>query len=347
MKKFLSLVLALTMVMSLAACGSNGNTPAAGSGSQGNDTPADVITIKVGHQLSQSHPYQMALEYMNELLQERTNGRVQLQIFPSSQLGSERELLEGIQMGTVDMCLATGPVASFDPDFYINDLPYIYKNTAHAYAVLDGEIGQSLLDGLEAYQMKGITFWETGWLCPFNNVREVKTPDDLKGLSLRTMENLTYVNYFTELDCNPVPMAYSEFVSSVSNGTINGTLSPIVTIYTDKTYQICPYITRSYQWYCPAAMIMRPDLWNSFDAETQEIFMNCAKEARDYERQCLADLEQEYMDAIKADGGVITEVDVSLWQSSTNAIQAAWKEVVPSKVSQELIDQIVALGEQY
>ena len=311
MKKVLSLVLALTMVMSLAACGSNGNTPAAGSGSQGNDTPADVITIKVGHQLSQSHPYQMALEYMNELLQERTNGRVQLQIFPSSQLGSERELLEGIQMGTVDMCLATGPVASFDPDFYINDLPYIYKNTAHAYAVLDGEIGQSLLDGLEAYQMKGITFWETGWLCPFNNVREVKTPDDLKGLSLRTMEN------------------------------------PIVTIYTDKTYQICPYITRSYQWYCPAAMIMRPDLWNSFDAETQEIFMNCAKEARDYERQCLADLEQEYMDAIKADGGVITEVDVSLWQSSTDAIQAAWKEVVPSKVSQELIDQIVALGEQY
>lgn len=352
MKKILSLVLTMAMLFSLTACGGSNSGPdtsQTGGNSPDEDGPADTtaVTIRVGHQLSQSHPYQTGLEYMDTLLQERTGGKIKLEIFPSSQLGSERELLEGIQMGTVDMCLAAGPVASFDPAFYVNDLPYIYKNTQHAYAVLDGEIGQAMLDSLRDYQMQGICFFETGWLCPFNNQREVIVPEDLKGLSLRTMENLTYVNYFSALDCNPVPMAYSEFVSSVSNGTINGTLSPIVTIYTDKTYQICPYITRSYQWYCPATMIIRPDLWDSFGPEIQKIFLECAIEARDYERQCLADLEQEYLDAIVADGGTVTEVDTALWQSYTDAIQASWKNVVPSQVSQDLIDQIVALGEQY
>ena len=162
---------------------------------------------------------------------------------------------------------------------------------------------------------------------------------------MRTMENNVYVNYFTALGCNPVPMAYSEFVSSVSNGTINGTMSPIVTIYTDKTYEICPYITRAYQWYTPAALVMNLETWNSFDEELQQIFIECATEARDYERQQLAELEEQYVQEIIAEGGTVYDADKELWAAQNEAIEAAWSEIVPSLVSQELIDQIRALAE--
>lgn len=348
MKKVMSLILAMTIILCVSACGSRGGTPSgaqSAANSDSNTAGTAEYNLRLGDQLAQSHPYNTAAVYMAELIEERTNGRVHIDVFPSSQLGSERELLEGVQMGTVDMCIASGPMASFDSDFYIGDLPNLFTSKEHAYRVLDGEIGQNILDGLENVQMKGLSFWETGWLCMFNNERLIETPEDLKGLSMRTMENNVYVNYFSALDCNPVPMAYSEFVTSVSNGTINGTMSPIVTIYTDKTYEICPYITRAYQWYTPAALVMNLDVWNSFDDELKQIVSECAQEARDYERQQLAELEDGYIEEIKAAGGTVFDADTELWASQTDAIDAAWSEIVPSKVSQELIDQIRELAD--
>ena len=350
MKRFLSVVLILAMVVSFTACGGGASkAPAQGgdttSGSAAAPAKAE-FNLKFGHQLSESHPYQMAAEYMAKLIEERSNGRIHIDVFPSSQLGSERELCEGIQLGTVDLALATGPMASFDSDFYINDLPNLFTSKEHAYRVLDGEIGQQMLDGLDKVNMKGLTYWETGWLCMFNSKRLIKTPEDLKGLNLRTMQNQTYIDYFTALGCNPVPMAYSEYFTSVENGTVDGTLSPIVTIYTDKTYETAPYITRSYQWYCPAVLLMNVKVWNELGPELQEIVLTAAKEARDFERQKLAELEEADAQKIIDAGGQITDVDQNIWQNQDKAINAAWSSVVPSKVPQELIDKIEALADK-
>ncbi len=300
---------------------------------------------KCGHQLAATHPYQLGFEKMAQLLDERTNGRIRMDIFPSSQIGSERDLAEGIQMGTVDMALISGPMANFDPNFYINDLPNLFTSKAHAYRVLDGEIGQGMLDGLDRVGMKGLAFWETGFLCMFNNKVLIKEPKDLVGLNMRTMENITYINYFTALGCNPVPMAYGEYFTSVQNGTVNGTLSPIVTIYTDKTYQAAPYITDSRQWYCPTPVIMNKGLWDSLDANLQAEVQKAAIEARDYMRQLLADQEADCIREMEAAGATVTQVDQALWQNQTKAIEASYATIVPSKVSQELIDRIRALAD--
>ncbi len=301
---------------------------------------------KCGHQLAATHPYQLGFEYMAKLLAERTNGRIRMDIFPSSQIGSERDLAEGIQMGTVDLALVSGPMANFDSNFYINDLPNLFTSKAHAYRVLDGEIGRDMMDGLAKVGMKGLAFWETGFLCMFNNKKLIEKPEDLAGLSLRTMENIAYINYFTELGCNPVPMAYAEFFTSVQNGTVNGTLSPIPVIFTDKTYEIAPYITDSRQWYCPTPLIMNIGLWNSLDPELQKTVQQAANEARDYMRKLLVELEEECSRKITEAGGKITQVDQSLWQSQTKAIEASWASIVPSKISQELIDRIRSLADK-
>jgi TRAP-type C4-dicarboxylate transport system substrate-binding protein len=236
-------------------------------------------------------------------------------------------------------------MANFDSNFYINDLPNLFTSRAHAYRVLDGEIGQGMMKGLSKVGIKGLAFWETGYLCMFNNKRLIKTPEDLVGLNLRTMENITYINYFTAIGCNPVPMAYGEYFTSVQNGTVNGTLSPIVTIYTDKTYQAAPYITDSRQWYCPTPLLMNLTLFNSLEPQLQSQIERAAVEARDYMRKLLIDREADCVKEMEAAGATVTQVDQSLWQNQKKAIDAAWAPIVPSKISQELIDRIRALAD--
>ncbi len=300
---------------------------------------------KCGHILAATHPYHLGFEHMAKLLDERTNGRIRLDIFPSSQIGSERDLAEGIQMGTVDLALISGPMANFDPAFYINDLPNLFTSRAHAYRVLDGEIGQGMMDGLSRVGIKGLAFWETGYLCMFNNKILIRKPEDMVGLNMRTMENITYINYFNTIGCNPVPMAYGEYFTSVQNGTVNGTLSPIVTIYTDKTYEAAPYITDSRQWYCPTPLIMNIGLWNSLEPELQKTIQQAAWEARDYMRKLLADQEAGVIKEMEAAGAQVTQVDQAIWQGQTKAIEAAWAPIVPDKISREMIDRIRALAD--
>lgn len=343
-KRFMTAAVAAAMVFSLAACGEKIDQAQVENTVGGGSSEAEY-NLKFGHQLAATHPYQDAALMMAELVEERSGGRIHIDVFPSSQLGAERELCEGIQMGTVDLALATGPMASFDSNFYINDIPNLFTSTEHAYRVLDGEIGQSMLDGLSKANMKGLSFWETGWLCMFNSKRLIQTPEDAKGLNLRTMENRAYIDYFTALGVNPVPMAYSEYFTSVENGTVDGTLSPLVTIYTDKTYVAAPYITRAYQFYTPATLLMNVEKWESMDEELQEIILTAAQEARDFERKKLAELEADYTQQMIDAGATIIEADQSIWQNQKAAIDASWASIVPNQVPQELIDQIKALAD--
>jgi TRAP-type C4-dicarboxylate transport system substrate-binding protein len=140
-------------------------------------------------------------------------------------------------------------------------------------------------------------------------------------------------------------MAYSEYFTSVENGTVDGTLSPLVTIFTDKTYKTAPYITRANQFYCPATLLMNVEVWNSMDPELQEIILTAAKEARDFERTELAKLEADYTQQMIDDGATVFEADQNIWQNQQTAIDASWSSIVPSQIPQELIDEIKALAD--
>lgn len=248
------------------------------------------------------------MEYLNRLLQERTNGQISLDIYPSSQLGAERELVESVQMNTVDIALVTSPLANFDTDWYLFDIPSIFYTKEHAYEFLDGEYGQKMLDGLQDINIKGVSFWETGFFNIFDNLKAIRTPQDLEGLTMRVMENDAYITYFSALGANPVPMAYSEVFTGIQNGTVNGTLIPIAAIYMNQFYTVVPCITRCQNWYCPVTFIMSMDAWNSLPADLQKVFQECANEARDYMRQELTDTEEEQVTAMK-EAGCIFPVD--------------------------------------
>lgn len=328
------LMVALMAVL-MAGCG-GGNQPAAPS------APAEPekvnLVFKAGHVLAADHPYQLGLLKMDELLNEYTDGQIRLEAFPGSQLGGERELAEGAQTGTVDLGLVTAPLANFDSNWFIFDLPYLFDSRDHAYAFLDGEPGKAMLDGLASKNIKGVAFFETGFFNVFDNERPLVTPDDLKGLTIRTMENQAYLTYFKAMGANPVPMAYGEVFTALQNNTINGTLIPIASIYTSKFHEVAPYVSRTQNFYCPTTLIMSMDAWNKIPADLQDEFMKAAEGGRDYMRKLLADSEAQQIEAMKAEGAEVIEVDKTVWANHAS-VKAVYDELVPSKVPQTLVDK--------
>lgn len=193
-----------------------------------------------------------------------------------------------------------------------------------------------------------VSFWETGFFNIFDNLKAIETPQDLEGLTMRVMENDAYITYFSALGANPVPMAYSEVFTGIQNGTVNGTLIPIAAIYMNQFYTVAPYITRCQNWYCPVTFIMSMDAWNSLPADLQQIFQECANEARDYMRQELTNTEEEQVAAMKEEGCTIIDVDQEEWRElEADAVQAVKDEFVGTYIDQSTLDYIEEIGQKY
>ncbi len=306
---------------------------------------AGQITLKAGHVLAPDHPYNFGLLRMAEIVRERSGGELVINVFPSSQLGGERELAEACQMGTVDLALVTAPLASFDSNFYIFDIPALFTSKAHAYRFMDGPDGQAMMNGLAQKNIKGLAFWETGFFNIFDSKRPLKTPGDLKGLNIRTMENPAYIAFFAALGANPVPMAYGEIYTALQNGTVDGTLIPIASIFTSKFHQVAKYVSRTQNWYCPTPLIMSMARWRRLPENLQKIVQEAANEARDYMRKMLTDSEEEQIRQMIADGAEVLEVDKKLWFECAGT-DAVLKELVPAKVSPDLIAKVRALADK-
>lgn len=347
-RTFLAIVLAFGVVMSLTACGGQNNAASSDANSANSGDSKETYVFKVGHVQPQDHPYHTGMVYMNDLLKEKTNGRISLDIYPSSQLGAERELVESTQMGTIDIALVTSPMANFDTSWYLFDIPGIFYTKKHAYEFLDCEHGQAMLDGLSKVNIKGVSFWETGFFNIFDNSKPIETPQDLNGLTMRVMENDAYITYFSKLGANPVPMAYSEVFTGIQNGTVDGSVIPIAAIYMNQFYTVAPYITRCQNWYCPVTFIMSTQAWNSLPEDLQAIFQECANEARDYMRQELTDSEEAQVESMKESGCTIIEVNKDEWrQQEADAVQAVKDQFVGKYVEQSTLDYIEEIGKNY
>lgn len=354
-KRGISLILALTMTFALVAC-SNQSGPANNdsSGIQSSSTPTstpngdnagggEVKVLKAAHVLAADHPYNLGMMKMKELLEERTNGEIRMDIFPSSQLGNERELTEAIQLGTVDIALsAASVVANFSPNLVIYDLPYLFESRTQAYNFLDGELGRKYLNELEQYNIKGLGYWETGFSKLCNSKRPVSEPGDLKGLNIRTMENQPYMLYFSTLGANPVPMGWGDIYTSLQNGTIDGLTNPITAICTSQLNDYAIYLSRDDSHYCPILLLVSPSTWNSLTAEQQKILVECEEEARKYERKCVQEGEEALYKAFEENGGTIVDVDKEAFMNSAG-VKAVYESIVPSVIPADVIERARAL----
>lgn len=276
------------------------------------------VSLRLAHVVNEQDGFHIAAVKFQELVAERTDGKVSVQIFPNASLGDERTLLEGMQIGTVDMGVITnGPVANFVEPMAVFELPFLFASPEQAYEVLDGPIGQDLLDSLSSVNLKGLAYAERGFRNLTNSSRPVNSPADLQGLRIRVMENPVYIDTFRELGANSVPMAWTEALTAMQQGTIDGQENPVNVIHSFKLNETQSHMSLTRHTYAPAIFVMGMRSWNQLPAEAQEILVQAAREAAAHERQVNADMEAEQLDALRAAGMTIVEQpDIAAFQAA-------------------------------
>ncbi|MCD8139267.1 MAG: TRAP transporter substrate-binding protein [Planctomycetaceae bacterium] len=285
-------------------------------------------TIKLGTTVNEQDSFQIAAEKFAEIVKDRTNGEYVIEIFPNGALGDERIMLEGMQMGVLDMGIITsGPFVNFVPDFGVLDLPFIFSNNAHAHAVLDGPIGQGILAKLDDVGIKGLAYAERGFRNLTNSVRPVANATDIKGLKVRVMENEVYTTTFQALGVNAIPMAWSETLTALQQGTIEGQENPVNVIHSFKLWESQKYVTMTRHAYASAIFTMSKRLFDRLPEAVQTIVMDAAQEAAVYERDWVAQNEARQMDELKQHGMEITEdPDVDSFKAAVQSVYDRYPE---------------------
>ncbi len=289
-------------------------------------------TLQLGTTVNEQDSFQVAAEKFRDLVAERTNGAYVIEIYPNGSLGGEADMLESMSMGMLDMGIITsGPFVNYSKMMGVLDMPFLFANNEEAYKILDGEIGQGLLDTLEDANLKGLAYAERGFRNVTNSVRPVESAADLKGLKLRVMENEVYTKTFSALEVNAVPMAWADALTALQQGTVDGEENPINVVHSYKLWESQKYMTLDRHSYSTAIITMSLDLWNSLDEATQAIFKQSAQEAAEFERAWVAEQEAGQLANIKANGmEVVENPDVDSFRAAVQPVYEAYPQYAES-----------------
>jgi tripartite ATP-independent transporter DctP family solute receptor len=297
------------------------------------------VVLKLGHAVAPEHPYHLGAVRYSELVAQRTKNKVKIDVYPSTQLGNERDMVEGLQLGTIDLVVtSTGPLGGFVPRIFVVDLPFLFRDREHAYKVLDGSIGRELLDAFSAKGIRGLAFWENGFRQMTNSVRPIEKPEDLKGIKIRTMENKVHLSAFRAFGASPTPMAWSEVYTALQQKTIDAQENPIAIIYFQKIYEVQKYLALTGHFYSPAPLLMSLKAFNNLPKNIQKIMLDTAMDCATYERNLLRDNEAKQLAEIKAKGMLVTLPNKKPFQ---DAAAPVYKEF-ESQFGKEIIDRIIA-----
>jgi len=298
-----------------------------------------ALNIKLAHVVNEKDSFHLAAEKFKELTEKYTNGSVTVTIYPNAVLGDERTLLERMKMGIVDAGIITsGPIINFIPRFGAIDLPFLFRSPEHAYKVLDGSIGQSLFGEMEKQGWKGLAWAERGFRNLTNSKRPIKTPDDLKGLKIRVMQNPVYVDSFKALGANAVPMAWTEALTALQQHTIDGQENPLNVIVSFKLDESQKYMSVTRHAYAPAPIIMSMATWKKLNKSQQNAVLKAAQEAAQYERDFNNASEIAWMKDLTAKGMIIDTPDLKPFLEAVRPVYDTYS----GKFGKDFIESILA-----
>lgn len=339
MKRVLVLFLCLIMVVSFTACNSTPKEPEGTGDADGG--AAESVTLKAAHSVAETHPYHLGLVKFKELVEERTDGKINIELYSNAVLGDERACIEGLQMGTLDIAVSsTGPLGNFEQDFLVLDLPYLFKDVTHARTVLDSPIGEELMASLDNIGIVGAAFWENGFRNVTNSKRPINALADMNGLKLRTMENEVHMAAFKTFGVDPTPMAWSEVFTSLQTGALDGQENPIAIIHAQQLNTVQDYLAITNHVYSPSALLISKITMSDLSEENQKILIEAAKEAGNYERELLSSMEVDQLKELEEAGMTITRPDLDEFIKTAQTIYANYE----NQFTEGLIDDILSMA---
>ncbi|MCC5970002.1 MAG: TRAP transporter substrate-binding protein [Pararhodobacter sp.] len=298
--------------------------------------------IKIGYALAPDSHYGVAAERWQEVVEERTDGRFTFRHFPSSGLGGEREVIEGVQLGTVEATIvSSGTLANFVAETGVFDIPFLFRDLGHARRVLDGPIGQDILEMFDAEGLVALAWGEQGFRHITNNRNQIGNPGDISGMRLRTMENPIHLTAFQTLGAAPTPMAWPEVIGALQQGTIDGQENPLSVIVSASLNDVQQYLTISGHVYSPAMLLVSPMVWEGMSEEDQQIFREAAAEAVVAMRGFVDNVEESGLETLRERGMDVAELSAEDRAAFQEALAPAYEEYYTT-YDRDLIDAIIA-----
>ena len=307
---------------------------------------ADPIVIKFSHVVAPNTPKGKAADKFKELVESRTGGKVKVEVFPNSQLYKDREEMEALQLGAVQMLAPS--LSKFGPlgarEFEVFDLPYMFPNKETLYATMDGEVGKRLFAKLETKAIKGLTFWDNGFKQMSAN-RPMHKPEDLKGLKMRIQSSKVLEAQMKALGANPQVMAFSEVYSALQQGVVDGTENPVSNFYTQKMNEVQKHLTLSSHGYLGYAVIVNKKFWDGLPADIRATLDRTMQEVTTFERDIAQKENDEALAKVKAAGTTtvytLTPKERAAWRAALLPVHREFESVV-GKDNIDAINQIAA-----
>ena len=294
------------------------------------------IVLKLAHSLDITHPVHKAMAYMAEKVKEKSSGRMMVEIFPSEQLGNEKECIESLQLGYLAMTkTSTAVMEGFVPRMRIFGIPYLFRDSEHYWKILKGPIGKELLLAGQSKGLRGLCFYDAGSRS-FYAKKEINSPADLKGMKVRVMNSAMSMKMITAMGGSPTPMPWGELYTSLEQGVVDAAENNPPSFRTSRHYEVCKYYILDEHTRLPDILIISVRVWNNLKPEFQQILQEAVDESVEYQRKIWAEAEESDMKIVKEAGVQVSNPDKEPFRAS---VESVWKEFEGTDIG-ELIKQI-------
>jgi len=304
-KNRLLVILALVLAVLFAFTGCSGSKP-----QEGDQGAVEPRVLKLGHKSSDTHSWQLGSERFAEIVKERTNGELIIEIYPNSQLGDQKEMTEAAQIGVIDFVLnAPATLSGFIPEIGALDLPFLFRDYDHAFKALD-TVGMEYYSPLcEEIGLKLLAFWDTGFKNLSNNKYEIQSVDDIKDLKIRYAGGASLAATIEALGASAISIPWSETYIALSQGTADAQFNPPSTMVESKIHEVQKYYSSNLTiQYGAEPVVMSLKTWNELTSEQQQIIMEACAEARDYQRELNIQMDKDALQLMIDEGVIVSEV---------------------------------------
>jgi TRAP-type transport system periplasmic protein len=332
--KVLTTILLCLVIGLLSACSSDSSTNA----KEGNDGEKQVV-LKFGHGAAETNARHEAVLKFKELVEEKSEGNIKVEVFPNETLGSEPQMVESVAFNDLQM-VAAGTYAQYHEKMAVFELPYLFSSPEKAWEVLDGPIGEEVAEPLLDDNLRILAYFENGTRQITNNVKPIETPADLKGIKLRTPEVPVAISTFKTLGANPTPMAFGELYMALQQGTVDGQENPLTNIAASKFQEVQKYLSLTGHQYSPLPVAISEEFWQSLSKEQQEIVASSAKEAAQFHRDLVKANDEKLVEELKSAGMAVNEPDKAPFQAMAKEVYKEYEDVY----GKDLIEKLIKAG---
>lgn len=286
-----------------------------------------VKVIKLAHGLDPTHPVHQAMEFLAERVFERSGGGMRIDIYPSEQLGSERECLELLQIGSLGMTkVSCSVLEGFVPSMGVLSLPYLFRDEDHCFKVLEGDIGKKLLLSGEKYWLRGLCYYDAGSRSFYTKVKPILSPSDLVGMKIRTQESPTSMRMVEALGGSPTPIAWGELYSALQQGVVDGAENNPPSFHLSRHYEVCKFYSLDEHTGVPDVLLISTAIWRGLPSELQEILQEAADESAQLQKELWKKATQEALNHVQKEGVTVYYPEKTLFAEKVNLIYEGYKE---------------------